>query len=279
MDKYYCILPIAILISLVIVANLIMIRHIYKSNNASHGAGFMFKFVGISNVAFAIFTLIHSIVRTVVISVPIEWLASTAAVVSNFLHLGFNVSLAYERLQVIKHPMEYFSAEVKKKLEKKLLLIVCMSSMIIGCSCITLRYIFKNIMFQHIPLAASRIITYVTLCVLYTKLYYAMKEQNQAVAPQPNETEQPANSNNEMIARRKKQLEHSKRFFLGITSSFFVSNLPFMMTLFFIEEWPACNTIKGIFFAISGALSLFNMLFDTIWYFYMDRRARKSLRA
>ena len=256
-----------------------MIRHIYKSNNASHGAGFMFKFVGMSNVAFLIFTLIHSIVRTVVVSVPIEWFASTASVVSNFLHLGFNVSLAYERLQVIKHPMEYFSAEVKKRLEKKLLKIVCMSSLIIGLSCSTLRYIFKNIMFQYIPLAASRSITYVTLCVLYTKLYYAMKEQNQAVKPNSNETEQPANSNNEMTVRRKKQLEHAKRFFTGITCSFFALNLPITMTLFFIEEWPACNTIKGIFFTTSGALSFFNMLFDTIWYFYMDRRARKSLRA
>ena len=102
-----------------------------------------------------------------------------------------------------------------------------------------------------------------------------MKEHNQAVEPQSNETEQPVKKNNEMIARRKKQLEHAKRFFIGITSSYFVLNLPTMITFFLIEESPVCNTIKGILFTASNVLSLFNMLFDTMWYFYMDRRAKR----
>ena len=272
MVYYYCVVPFAILILLVIILNLIMIRHIYKANTASHGAGFMFKYIGICNVSFASFASIHSIVERASAPLPIRWFTSTATVVSSFLHLGVNVSLAFERLQVIKHPMEYFSAGAKKKLEKKLLLIVITSSLIIGFSCSTLRYVFKNVLIQSIPMAASRIIAYITLCVLYAKLYFAMKEHNQAVEPQLTETEQPTNkNNNEMIARRKKQLEHAKRFFIGITSSYFVLNLPTIITFFFIEEWPMCNTKEGIIFTASNVLSLFNMLFDTMWYFYMDR--------
>ena len=275
MVYYYCVVPFAILTLLVIISNLIMIRHIYKANAASQGPGFMFKHIGMCNVSFGVFAFIHSIVQRVSAPLPIRWFTSTATVVSSFLHLGVNVSLAFERLQVIKHPMEYFSAGAKKKLEKKLSLIVFTSSLIIGSSCSTLGYIFKNISFHSIPLAGSRIIAYITLCVLYFKLYFAIKEQNQAVEPQSNETEQPTNNNNEMITRRKKQLEHAKRFFIGITSSYFALNLPTMIIFFFIEEWLVCNTIKGILFNISNALSLFNMLFDTIWYFYMDRRAKR----
>ena len=236
----------------------------------------MFKYIGMCNVSFGIFAFIYSIVETVSAPLSIQWFTSTATVVSNFLHLGFNVSLAFERLQVIKHPMEYISVGAKNKLEKKLLLIVITSSLIIGFSCSTLRYVFSNVLIQSIPVAASRIIAYITLCVLYVKLYFAMKEHNQAVRPQSNETEQPTNNNNnEMIARRKKQLEHAKRFFIGITSSYFVLNLPTMIMFFLIEESPVCNTIKGILFTASNALSLFNMLFDTMWYFYMDRRAKR----
>ena len=149
-----------------------------------------------------------------------QWFASTASATSSFLNLGFNVSLAFERLQAIKHPMEYFSAEVKKKLEKKLSLIVITSSLIIGFSCSTFRYVLKNLLIQSIPLAASRIIAYITLCVLYVKLYFAMKEHNQAVEPQPNEAEQPANNNNEMIARHKNNLSMQR-------DSSLVSHLPF----------------------------------------------------
>ena len=278
MCEYCCTSPIAILIILVIISSIVMIRHIYKADNASHGAGAMFRYIGMCNVSLCIFAPIYSIVEKAHAPNSIQWFASTASVIANFLHLGFNVSLAYERLQVIKHPMEYFSAEVKKKLERKLSLIVITSSLIIGFSCSTLRFIFKNISFKFIPLAASRILAYITLCVLYFKLYVAIKEQNQEVAPQSNETGQPTNNNNnnEMMARRKKQLEHAKRFFIGITSSYFVLNLPTMITFFLVEEWPVCNTIKGILFTTSNAFLLFNMLFDTMWYFYMDRRARRS---
>ena len=170
MVYYYCVVPITILTFLVIISNLIMIKHIYKTNIASHGPSFMFRYMGMCNVSFGIFGFIHSIVQRVSAPLPIRWFTSTATVVSSFLHLGVNVSLAFERLQVIKHPMQYISEGAKKKLEKKLLLIVITSSLIIGFSCSTLRYIFSNVLIQSIPVAASRIIAYITLCVLYVKL-------------------------------------------------------------------------------------------------------------
>ena len=275
MKTYYCVSPLLILVLLVIISNLLLIRRIYKTNTSPNGAGLILKLIGLSNIAYATFICIRSAVKTISAPAPVLWFTSTASVVTSYLHLGFNVSLAFERFQVVSHPMEYHTTKAKKILERKLSLMVSILSMITGVSSSVLRFLFKNILIISMPLAALRAVGYITLCLLYYKLYLAMKAQNQAIAPSSNERCQPSNSNNEVIRRRQRYLGKRKKFFIGITTSFFVLNLPTMVVFFMVTDIPHCTTPKGILSTVSIALSLFNMIFDSVWYFYVDKNSQR----
>ena len=207
---------------------------------------------------------------------PFQWVFSIGTLISSFLHLGYNVSLAFLRLRVVNSPLEYRTAEAKKKLEKKVSIIASTSSLIIGFSCSLVRVLLKNVTVLYVILSASRILAYILLCILYLKLYAAMKSQSQAIADRSIEQGAQSACNDEVITRRNQMLEHSKKFFIGITSSFFVLNLPGIIMPVFTTENQPCNSAKGIIVIIFFCLSLFNMVFDAIWYFYTDRRTRRS---
>ena len=131
---------------------------------------------------------------------------------------------------------------------------------------------------MSIPLAILRIIGYILLCIFYTKLYFAMKFQTQAVVAISDEQAQPTKGNERLIMRQKKQSQHVKKFFIGITTSFFVFNLPSTVASFVTNQFPNCKTWQGLFSIISIGLACFNMIFDSIWYFYMQRHSRNLQR-
>ena len=271
----YCFVSIASVSILTAAPNIYMVIQIYKNENQSFGAGRMFTLIGVSNIACA-FIMFIRVVLTANTPFPILSFFATCTIVS-FLHqLGFNVSLAYERLQVVKNGLAYHTSDAKKKLERKLSICVVISSTIIGVSSSTLRYTMGNMTFQLIPIATTRILGYITLCVIYIKLYFAIKAQNRTVAPTTVEQGLPSIRNNDVIARRQKRLKHKKMFFIGITSSFFISNLTTMIIFLAIDKTTPCHTIEGILSTTSASLSLLGMAFDPVWYFYMKRRSERS---
>ena len=252
-----------------------MVIHIFKTSNNSFGSGFMFKRIGISNAALSVSLCIASLSRVVDIPMPLVWFFSISTLISSFLQLGFNVSLAFERLQVIRNQMEYHSAEAKRKLQKKTSIVVLVASFIIGFACSLTRFVFNNIYLFFVPLSVSRVAGYIALCVIYIRLYFSLKYQNQAIASKSIEQGVPSTLSSKLAARREKQLEHSRKFFIGITSSFFVLNLPTMLMTFMSIAFPPCHTLQGIYVTISICLSLFNMVFDVLLYTYMHRRSRR----
>ena len=171
--------------------------------------------------------------------------------------------------------MEYHTTKAKKNLERKLSLTVSILSVVIGASSSVLRFLFKNVFIISMPLAALRAVGYVTLCLLYYKLYLAMKVQNRAIAPSSNERGQPQNIHNEMMTRRKRNLGTRKMFFIGITMSYFILNLPTIVVFFMVADIPHCTTSKGVLSTVSIAFSLCNMIFDAIWYFYMNKHSQR----
>ena len=273
MGGYYCLPPLLILLIVAVLLNTIMIRHIYKTNNSSSGAGFMFKFVAISNIASGTFTSISAIVKATSKVPSLLWFTTTALVISICLQLGANVSLAFERVQVVKHAVKYRDVDAKKGLQRKLSLTTLMFSLLIGFSSTTLRFYFNNTLFMMFPLAASRISGYIALCVLYYKLFYAMKTQNQAIAPTLQDA---GHQNNAVMVRRRKQVEHARKFFIGITASFFVFNIPAMAAYFSFEKFPYCKTVREALSMMSSGFPTMNMIFDVIWYFYMYWNSRRS---
>ena len=255
-----------------------MVIRIFKAKNSSFGAGLMFKLIGISNVACCICLSIRWVPKSTSMPHPLLWILLAATMTAYFLQLGFNVSLAALRYQVVTNAIGYFSSEARRRLEKKVSLAVIAVSVLLGVFCTTMRYVLNNLWFLSIPLAISRIIGYIILSVLYIKLYFAMKSNAESVSADSVEGDQPTTCNQSLVKIRRKQLEHSKKFFFGITSSFFVLNLPTMALFFITNQFPNCTAWKGILSQIAIGLSCFNMMFDSVWYFYMDRQSTRSLK-
>ena len=273
---FFCSMSVAVISILTAVPNIYMLVQIYRNPNTSIGAGRMFTLIGVSNVACALLISIHKFM-IVTTSSPILWFVATCSVVSSLLQLGFNVSLAYERLQVFKHGLAYHTSEAKRELERKLSICVVISSMIIGILSSTLRFTLGNVMFLAIPMATTRILGYIALCVIYVKLYVTIKSQNQAITAITAEQGQSSSIiGNGIVKLRQKRLKHAKMFFIGITSSFCISNLPIMIIFLTINKTPVCNTVEGLLLTTSISMSLFGMAFDAAWYFYMKRRSTIS---
>ena len=271
---FQCTIPIFVLITVAIISNVSMVIHIFKTSTSPFGPGLMFKLIGISNAACGIFLIMRGMAENLNMTSSVLLTLSTALTTSYFLQLGFNVSLAFERYQISVHTMEYFSSDAKRKLEKKLSIAVLALSLLLGILFAVLSALFHRLWFMSIPIAISRIIGYFLLCILYTKLYVSIRSQNLAVTTCANEEGVPPIANEEVTTRRRKQLQHSKKFFIGITTSFFVLNLPTVVSFFIINQLPTCATWQGSFLYVSSGMFCFNMVFDSLWYFYMYRRSR-----
>ena len=272
--SYNCFFVMSCFSMLVLLSNIYMVVHISRPKNPSFGAGLLFRLIGLSNSACGIVLIINIYIKMNKLIVVFSY-TQTVLVVSFLFQLGFNVSLAFERLQVVKNGIEYHTSAAKRRLEKKLALCVVSLSLLIGILCFSLRVIFNNLKFLLIPFAFSRILGYSILCMLYVKLFFAMRSQNQAIAPTNPQHGEPSITNNEMIKRRRKRLQHSKMFFIGITSSFIVCYLPIMLVTIILGDLPDCNSVNGILVTTAVCFSLAGMVFDSIWYFYMNRRSRR----
>ena len=249
--------------------------HITKANNPTLGAGFVFRRIGASNGAFSLLISVLSLTGIVKIPTALLGILSGLMNILFLLQLGFNVSLAFMRLKVVGNPLEYHTSEAKRNLEKKISIVVLTSSFILGFSCSLLRFLFQENLITYMLRSVSRVLACVLLCVFYVKLYFVMKSQSGNIAPATAEQGEPSCSNEEIAVKRKKQLAHSSKFFIGITTSFFVLNLPGMMSFYIMEELQASDSLRSNFFVLSLCLSLLNMVFDAFWYFYMERRSRR----
>lgn len=275
MAEYLCFIPVLVLAIFTAVSNLAMVIHVFKGKNSSPAARLLFKLIGISNLAYGMLVSIQSGIRSVPASKFLLWFLWSALLVFYFLHMGFNVALAFERLAVVSSPFFYCTHEAKKALEKKLCFVVSILCMILSFIFITLKFALESFLPLSISMSATRIMGYVILCVLYYKLFRAMKTENTAVyGNSTDRNDHASNRNKDMILRRRRQLLHSRKFFIGITSSFALFNLPTMVTFLIVHHQAACDTEEGIAGITSICFVMFNSIFDTLWYFHMNRRSR-----
>ena len=141
----YCATPMAILNTVATVANLSMVIHIFKANNSPFAASLIFQLIGLSNAACGIMLSLRWMMEAIGIrSSPLLSILSGALVISLFLQLGFNVSLAFLRYQVVINALGYFTSESKRRLERRLSLAVFASLLIVGVICAVMRLLFNN---------------------------------------------------------------------------------------------------------------------------------------
>ena len=203
-----CTIPLIVLTIVATATNVSMVIHIFKTSTSLFGPGFMFKLIGISNAACGTFFIIQGMANNLRMASSVALILSTAITITCFLQLGFNVSLAFERYQISVHTMEYFASDAKRKLEIKLSIAVLAFSLLLGILCAALSVLFHRLWYMSIPIAISRIIGYVLLCILYVKLYVSIRSQNLAVTACSAEEALPPIANEEVTTRRRKQLQH-----------------------------------------------------------------------
>lgn len=272
MAEIYCFIPFLLVSLIAASANFSMVVHIFKVNNPRLGAGLTFTLLGIANTISSVLVVVQSAIRNLVIPNFVAWFVSTSLLVACLLQVGFNVALACVRLVVVYYPLQYFTTDARKALERKAWLVVVSLSLIVGISCNIIRYNFGSYRILGVTLSVSRLLGHIVLCILYYKLLQKMREDMTAVTAMQEEGAQSA-KNEEIVVNRRKRMEISKRFFIGITASYFLLNLPSVVSFFIISERPKCSSTDGIIIAASQLLSSMNSVFDTIWYYCMYRRS------
>ena len=271
----YCVIPLSFLAILATVANLSMVIHILKGNSSSFVASLVFKLIGLSNTICGVSFFIQWMAYSVNSNNHVLWVLSVVLMIAFSLQSGFNVSLAFLRYKLVINAFDYYTSQSKRRLERKLTIAVFSSTLLLCFVCATLKFLFNNVRFMLFPVAISRVIACILLCIFYAKLYFAMKSHDRAVVASTTVRGQQTTSSKEVITRRKKKLHHTKRFFIGVITSFFVLNLPSTAVFFIVNQSPNCKTWQGLFSIISIGLSCVNMVFDSIWYFYMEKRSRR----
>lgn len=254
--------------------NVVMVIHIFKYKNPNHGVGSLFQLIGICNILFGIFMSFKALVDHSQQPKAIHWFVTTGTMTSFCLHLGFNIALAFKRQQLISKPLHYHTSEFGKALERKLCLVVIIVSFTIGLSSTIAAFTSNTMLVLFISIAVTRILGYVTLCILYVLVFRKIKERKVVTDTSSANTAQPSTSNSDVVSRQKRKLAHTKKFLIGITTSYLLFNLPTMITFLAIDDIKPCDSIKGIAASVSTVLTFFNCIFDVIWYFYMERRSR-----
>lgn len=276
MAQKYCTIPQLSAALPATASNVIMVTYIYKYGNQSYGAGYLFTLIGVSNILFCTFMSIEIASDHGQPSRTLKWFQLNSTMISFCLQLGFNIALAFERQQVTSKPLQYHTTDAKKQLERKLCLVVVILSLIIGFLSTTMAFLFNIAMILYIPVAVTRIAGYVILCVLCFKQFRSIEKNEAAIVETLENAEQTTTTNKEIIMQRKRKLVHTRKFLIGITTSYLLFNLPTMITFLAVDATKPCDSVKGIASSVSSTFSFLNCVFDTVWYFYMDRRSRNQ---
>ena len=273
-----CAIPIATIEILIVIANSAVSIYIFinrKKNGRQfflYGCFFVFNLLSRSLLLLPKFskmvgkttnqriTIFHALELCIVIS-------STCA---------FNLAIAYYRLCMVTQPFKYFDPLSTRKLSRKLLLaviIVCLAFTIIIVVPLAMKMI-PSVVEWAITLAILS--TYVSLCVIYFKLVKEYKDRNNNM----NHVFE-AGGNREIIRDRKHRERYLTSIFIGMTTSFIILNLPYMVSLltFRGRPTPSCDSIKGKVSIFAISCIRINTLFDPIWFiisFWCKQRRQAS---
>ena len=251
--------------------NTAMISYICKKRGLKRSSCFTFASVGLFNAAFSISLIFRGISLRVsqLKSKQVETVAVCLYLTCSLSQLLGNVALACERYQAIVTPFKHSASSALKRVQIGLLIgiIAC-----IACGCAvglsSVIYHREDIVFYLIQI--SRLFAIVLLAILYFKIFRSFK--NNRVNLQETTCSENSAAQNEAEETRVKKERKLLKMCLGITISFATLNLPVTLYNAFEATGHDCNTRKGKILAAFFFLLILNIVFDPLWYFYMEKR-------
>ena len=206
-------------------------------------------------------------------STPILVVASCLTIDFNCF---FNVALAYFRLCVVQEPFKYSSAYAMRRLSRKLGLAAVIATLLLTSLTTVLAAMTTVRNIDKWSIVTALLSTYSSLCIIYIKLLHEYITRNKNLV-QVSEN----GGNREMIEGRRRHERYLTKIFIGMTTSFFVCNLPFIviMLMFPTVVIPSCESIEGKVSIISACFSRLNMIFDPLWFYISVLRMTRRHRA
>ena len=274
-----CRIPVLIGSFLAIVSNVIMVRSIHA--NKKHHKSFYFIIVclGLSNIVLSILLIIRGIYENYFedTNVALEVTTLSAATSSYFMQLGANHSLALDRYIAISQPLRYRLSSWLRSTKKFLaceLIIIAVCSIIMVCICI-IQYQKQSYLYHALGLI--RLVGCLSIIVIYYKIVRSFKASRLRVANQSSITEVRASTVPQNV--RDKQETHLIIMSIGVTGSFIMFTLPIILYNSFLKFGKDCNTVEGKALVASVTIMDLNLIFDPVWYFYMESRKRQLRRS
>lgn len=275
-----CILPLMLSSVIAMLVNISMVVHILTRKKRRRDAvGWLITLIGISNIFSAMSYPMKAVTSRVVPHNSMVWATTTIMTVAMLAQIGFNIALAFERLQAAMKPLQYHIAANRRSLERRLTILVASVSMILAVASSTIGAVMNEDKVVFTTLSTSHIVRYILLTCIYYRLFMKMKMQNGVLSRMGRQTRSTCLSVRRGIfeERRNRQLSQYKNLFIGITTSYFILTLPMVVVLLVIKEMQSCDENGAALIAAVASLTLanFNMVFDASWYFYIVKRSSR----
>ena len=186
---------------------------------------------------------------------------------------GFNLAIAYCKMCVVTQPFKYFNAMALKRLSKKAALTVVVATAVISLLVTFGTALSKKLNIVIWAVTIVLIVTSISLCFVYGKLFVENRKKNNEMIQEFDVQE-----DRDIIMKRKSHERYLRRLFIGITSNFFVLNLPAIVITKISSplEFSPCNSTEGSLKVFMFTCSMLDMLFDPFWFFYMLWRMTKN---
>ena len=181
-----------------------------------------------------------------------------------------NIFLAIDRYSATKYPLMYRQVRESKK-GLMALLVGTLTCIIFGTGTGCLSVIYQKAYIASNTVTVSRIISIILLALLYYMIFRNFATNRVHVISRNNSNARNPCGRQPFEYRTKRHLFY---MCFGISASFAILNLPISVYTAFNELGMECDTTKGKLVLIFVFFVKLNMIFDSLWYFYMEKQKK-----
>ena len=280
MEWNLCKLPTAIVSSLAVINNIAMIVAIHYTKKLKGPMRRLVTNLGCIDCLLSLtiscrsFANLRSIRHT-------EWTSTSRAIVlsvgiaMSLVQTLSQVTIALERLFAISNPLSY--RMVHSKTSRFLVFTaVWLGSAVLATILGSTSIIFDRPEVVSIGTLILFSLNTITLAIVYLLIFIYLRRSRNQVALSTSDGKAACHGN---LINYKDQQKRLHILASGITITFFLCTCPFMVfvSMYSVEmQSEPCATQKGIFYTISLCFLCINMLFDPLWYFYVNYRMTRQ---
>ena len=274
-----CKLPTAIVSSLAVISNIAMIIAIHHTKKLKGPMQRLVTNLGCIDcllsltISWRSFANLRSIRHT-------EWTSTSRAIMlsigiaMSLVQTFSQVTIALERLFAVTNPLSYRLVHSKRS-RFLVFIAVWLGSAVFATILGSTSIIFDRPEVVSIGTLILFSLNTITLAIVYVLIFiYLRKSRNQVVLSTSAGKAACHGSLNYKNQQKRLHVLAS-----GITITFFLCTCPFMVFVSFYSvemQSQPCATRKGIFYTTSLCFLCINMLFDPLWYFYVNYRMTRQ---